>query len=179
MTTIVKKLWPFGWRRDIARETGRYLTRWSLRKQWGDGESEKNGGFRMYLHRFFSADSELHNHPWHWSLSIVLWGSYTEEYFDIPHDRPQRPVNPLGFRYGTPQRTRRVRWFNWIGRERFHQITELHPRFGVGPITLFFSGPAHGQSWGFWVPGRGFVAHLKRKEERDLWRARGVERSER
>lgn len=163
MTTIVRKLWPLGWRRDISRETGPYLTRWSLRRQYGDGDSHKNGGWRVYLHRFFSGDSELHNHPWHWSFSVVLWGSYEEIVFDAPWDDGLRGQLPRG-----PQKTRRVRWFNWIPSARFHQITKLHPRFGVGPITLFVSGPPHGKSWGFWVPGRGVVPHLRRKRERDL-----------
>jgi hypothetical protein len=160
MTTIVRKLWPLGWRRDICRETGPYLTRWSLRRQYGDDDSHKNGGWRVYLHRFFSGDSELHNHPWHWSFSVVLWGSYEEIVFD-------RPAN-VHFKCAPSQKTRRVRWFNWIGHDRFHQITKLHPRFGIGPITLFVSGPLHGKSWGFWVPGRGVVPHLRRKRERDL-----------
>lgn len=158
MTTIVRKLWPLGWRRDICRETGPYLTRWSLRRQYGDGDSHKNGGWRVYLHRFFSGDSELHNHPWHWSFSVVLWGSYEEIVFDVVSDSQVIAL----------PRRRRVRWLNWIPSTRFHQITKLHPRFGIGPITLFVSGPPHGKSWGFWVPGRGVVPHLKRKQERDL-----------
>jgi hypothetical protein len=171
MTTIVRKLWPLGWRRDISRETGLYLTRWSLRRQYGDGDSHKNGGWRVYLHRFFSGDSELHNHPWHWSFSVVLWGSYEERCFDLRDAASDDPLDPdyetCGWRK-TLTETRRVRWFNWIPRTRFHQITKLHPRFGIGPITLFVSGPPHGKSWGFWVPGRGVVPHLRRKRERDL-----------
>jgi hypothetical protein len=163
MTTIVRQLWPLGWRRDISRETGPYLTRWSLRKQYGDGESHKNGGWRVYLHHFFSGDSELHNHPWHWSFSIVLWGSYEEIFFDGEPEETTFEGMPAE-RY----QQRRVRWLNWIPSSRFHQITKLRPRFGVGPITLFVSGPPHGKSWGFWVPGRGVVPHLRRKRERDL-----------
>jgi hypothetical protein len=158
MTTQVKRTW-YGWVRRISRETGPYLTRWSLRKQYGEGESHKNGGWRVYLHRFFSTDSELHNHPWHWSFSIVFWGSYTEIYGDEPD------CGCLGHLF---TKSRRVRWFNWINSRRAHQITELHPRFGIGPVTLFVSGPAHGQSWGFWVPGRGLVNHNIRKAERGL-----------
>lgn len=175
MTTIVRKLWPFGWVRYISRETGPYLTRWSLRRQWGDGESEKNGGGRVYLHLFHSGDADLHNHPWHWSFSLVLWGSYTETYFDAPtiyyrDGSTDGEPDVRSMRCGEEPRMlqRRVRWFNWIGRQRFHQITELHPRFGIGPVTLFVSGPAHGKSWGFWVPGRGVVPHLQRKQERNL-----------
>lgn len=165
MTTIVRKLWPFGWVREIARETGPYLTRWSLRRQWGDGESSKNGGWRAYLHSFHSGDAELHNHPWHWSFSVVLWGSYEERFFDGPCPATE-------FERETGQhptaRYRLVRWFNWIPASRFHQITKLYPTCGR-VVTLFVSGPPHGRSWGFWVPGRGVVQHLRRKHERRLF----------
>jgi hypothetical protein len=166
--TTVRKLWPFGWVREIPRDGLRYLTRWSLFRQWSDEQSHRNGGGRVYLHRFWAPDVELHNHPWHWSLSIVLWGSYTETYFDkcTGSGSDEAAYEPDGGCECTPTQTRLVRWFNWIPRTRFHQITEIHPRFGIGPITLFISGAVHGDSWGFWVPGRGLVAHLKRKQER-------------
>jgi hypothetical protein len=154
-----------GWVRRISRETGPYLTRWSLRQQWGDGASHKNGGHRVYLHRFFSADSELHNHPWHWSFSIVLWGSYDEYYFDGEPGRTSVKGQPAEV-----YQVRRVRWFNWIPSARFHQITTLHPGPGGAVLTLFVCGSPHGQSWGFWVPGRGVIPHLRRKQERDLLR---------
>lgn len=155
MNTTLRRGKLFGWVREIARESGPYLTRWSLRRQYGEGESEKNGGHRAYLHSFFSTDSELHNHPWHWSFSIVLWGSYTERFVDDPEY------------WDDEVSTRRVRWLNWIPRSRYHQIVELHPTLGR-VYTLFISGPAHGRSWGFWVPGRGLVNHNKRKAERGL-----------
>lgn len=146
--TVVRKLWPFGWVREIPRESGRYLTRWSLREQKPTG----GGGWRAYLHRFWAGDLELHDHPWRWSFSIILWGSYTERYFDLIDGVP------------TPERRRRVRWFNWIPATRFHQIEELH-----GTVwTFFVSGPSHGRSWHFWVPGRGPVRHKQRKAERGL-----------
>lgn len=157
----VRKLWPFGWVREIPRPTGRYLTRYSVREQKPTG----GGGWRVYLHRFWSGDQEVHDHPWSWSFSVILWGSYTETYADLipnPWQGPGEPAEVLG-----PLRTRRVRWFNWIGRKRFHQITELHPGPG-GVWTLFFSGPRHGQSWGFWVPGRGKVRHNQFRTEKGL-----------
>src|SRR4051812_13096994 len=77
--TTVRKLKPFGWVKEIPRESGRYLTRWSLREQKLSG----GGGWRMYLHRFWAGDLELHDHPWKWSFSLILWGSYTETYADL------------------------------------------------------------------------------------------------
>lgn len=153
----VRKLWPFGWVREIPREAGPYLTRWSIREQKPEG----GGGFRAYLHRFWDHDTELHNHPWRWSFSIILWGSYMETYFDAqPGGAIERGARP-------PMLKREVRWFNWIPATRFHQITRLHPSAGR-VWTLFFSGPLHGKSWGFWVPGRGLVPHKVRKAERGL-----------
>ena len=145
----VRKLWPFGWVREIPRECGRYLTRWSVREQKLTG----GGGWRVYLHRFWSNDLELHDHPWRWSFSLILWGSYTERFADM------LPWGELG-----PVRTRRVRWFNWIPSTRFHQIAELH-----GTVwTLFCCGPVHGKSWGFWVPGRGLIHHQTRFSQRGI-----------
>jgi hypothetical protein len=155
----VRKLWPLGWVREIPRETGRYLTRWSVREQRPDA----GGGWRMYLHRFWDHDHETHNHPWRWSFSIILTGSYDEEYFDFSAHGPLDA-------WTTPEleafqvKRRRVRFFNWIPATRFHRITELH-----GTVrTLFVAGPLHGKSWGFWVPGRGLVKNKQRKLERGL-----------
>ena len=34
---------------------------------------------RVYLHRFHAPDGAcLHDHPWAWWASLVLWGGYTE-----------------------------------------------------------------------------------------------------
>lgn len=152
--STVRKLWPFGWVREIPRENGPYLTRYSLREQKPDG----GGGLRAYLHRFWDRDVELHNHPWSWSFSIILTGSYTETYFDV-----EWLPGYKGW-WRSEMKTRHVRWFNWIPRARFHQITALHGNVR----TLFFGGPLHGKSWGFWVEGRGIVPHAKRKAERGL-----------
>lgn len=142
----VTRFGPF-WLRRIDREEGPYLDRYSVREQ----DSQAGGGWRAYIHRFWSRDHELHNHPWRWSFSIILWGSYTEIYSDTPEDIQS-------------WRKRRVRWFNFIPASRYHQITELHGNVW----TLFVCGPLHGKGWGFWVPGRGLVKHRQRKTERGL-----------
>jgi|SRR5688572_21185565 len=159
-------LWMF-WHGPYAREIkrnrpGRYLMRYSLREQ-----APKAGAWRAYLHQFFGADDEgCHNHPWTWSLAIVLWGSYTEERLGLAG----------GFESeGTPRtrivscRSRRVRWFNLLRAGDYHRISELHPRRPGGQVwTLFITGPFSGKSWGFWIPGRGHVH----------WKVRAAERGE-
>lgn len=158
------KLLPRLHLREIFRETGTlYLKRWALRPHRPSGEN----GWRVYLHRFLTGDGDgHHNHPWRWSFSIVLWGSYTEERFDIRPER--REIDPLDPAYTvapglekTLTETRRVRWFNWIPANRYHRIVELHGNVW----TLFVCGPV-AQGWGFWMPGRGHVPFKQHLEER-------------
>lgn len=166
--TCTAMLWAYllGWRgpyqREIARRRpGRYLTRWSLREQ-----SPKAGAWRAYLHQFHGPDDEgHHNHPWRWSFSIVLGGSYTEEYFDA---LPGIEVMGAGAARQQHQiRRRRVRFFNWIPAHRYHRIDELHGNVW----TLFFTGPFTGLSWGFWLNGRGHVQWKVRQAELDAAKA--------
>src|SRR5688500_1614193 len=72
----------FGWVRHILRAGNiPYLDRYSLRAQGKSGTNE----WRAYLHHFLSPDDEgHHNHPFSWSFSIVLRGSYTEEVLKTP-----------------------------------------------------------------------------------------------
>jgi hypothetical protein len=105
------------------RDGSPYLTRTVFRRLFG---------LRPLLHFFHRPDSDrhLHNHPWRWSLSIILRGSYTEE------------------RLGR-EGTRRVRWFNFITDRDYHRIQELH-----GEVwTLFITG-RRTQGWGFLVDGQ-------------------------
>ena len=89
----------------------------------------------FYLHRFYRADDEraLHNHPWSWSLSLILSGGYEEE------------------RRGKPNRLVRAGRFNWISHKSFHRLERL-----LGTTwSLFIAGPKV-SSWGF-LRGDGSV----------------------
>jgi hypothetical protein len=147
---VALRSYPGPYLRTITRRAGElYLRRWALRPHRPSGEN----GWRVYLHRFHAADDDgHHNHPWRWSFSIVLRGSYTEEVLEVGA-RPHWPFRLTA---------RRVRWFNWISASKYHRITELH-----GDVwTLFFCGPV-AQGWGFWIPGRGHVPFAERIAERD------------
>lgn len=143
--------------RIITRENNApYLRRWALRRQARNGTNER----RVYLHNFLSPDGDgHHNHPWKWSFSLVLWGSYTEELLEVDYSR--------GIEMGRLVRARRVRWFNWLPPGRYHRIVALHHRAG-SVWTLFFCGPLTGKGWGFWMPGRGHVPWKERLAERGL-----------
>lgn len=97
-------------------------------------------GLRPLLHKFHRPDNDraLHNHPWKWSLSIILCGSYTEERLDL--------------HTGTTD-IRRLRFFNFLTEHDYHRVSELHGNVW----TLFITGPRI-QDWGFMTPA-GFVDH--------------------
>lgn len=94
-------------------------------------------GCRPMLHKFHRPDGDraLHNHPWKWSLSVVLAGEYMED--RVLPDESQM--------YGAPwYEARLVRWFNYLRDTDFHRITELRGNV----YTLFVTGPRT-QDWGF------------------------------
>jgi hypothetical protein len=151
-------------RRDIPRIGGKpYLVRYgrgeqSIEQSQRDRES---GRWRVRLHRFEGPDDAgHHNHPFKWSFSIPLWGSYTEEVLSFQDCNDHQGWLSAGGEalYECPHctwtvTTRRVRWINWIPLGKYHRIVKLHGR----PVwTLFVMGPRVA-SWGFWVPNRGFV----------------------
>jgi hypothetical protein len=156
-----------GWVRHLLRpavpggpSTMPYMDRYSLREQQVSGTN----AWRVYLNHFLAGDTDgHHNHSFRWSLSIVLWGSYTEEILERckdpnPDDRDEDGSCKWCRVIGVPVRTRRVRWFNWITADKYHRIVELHPGPGArGVWTLFLAGPLSGRGWGFWVAGRGHV----------------------
>lgn len=117
-----------GWRRDVWPG----LVRWSLRQQ------RTNAGWRVYVHRFSVTDSEVHNHPWAWSVSFLVAGEYTEWYIDaLPG------ADPTGPRPAGPLRPRRVRWWNRIPVTRYHAVTDFGSGRTEGRVwTVFVCGPA-------------------------------------
>lgn len=150
---------PFGWVRNIFRQGGKpYLNRYSLFHQKASGTNER----RIYLHHFLAPDDAgHHNHPFAWSFSIVLKGSYYEDILDVQTGR---------------YRTRTVRWFNFIRHDKYHRIAGFADCDSVW--TLFIAGPlnrkANGdpKGWGFWVPGRGHIPHKQYIEEQAAWHKR-------
>ena len=158
-------------RRVIGNADGDYLHRFAARWMgWLPGDKPRN--VSAYLHHFLrpDGDRELHNHPWTWAFSIVLWGGYTEERF-CPSEAEFVQV-PSPFRHrqygcrvcgyismsqfeGKHKTRRRLRFlsFNFIRGTDYHRVSELH---GKETWTLFIAGPK-ASSWGFFVPGEGHV----------------------
>lgn len=97
----------------------------------------------LYLHRFHRGDNdrELHNHPWKWSVSLILAGGYREErrQGDIVVERVLRPGR-----------------LNWIGHDDFHRVDLIDGE----AWTLFLAGPKV-STWGFWNRATGLFLHWR------------------
>lgn len=106
---------------------------------WGcmHGDERDNGRtskFSVYLHHFYrhDLDKELHNHPWNFSISIILKGSYEEERFK-KGKVIKRVLHPFSI--------------NIFRKNDFHRITKLN-----GEVWTFFIAGSKTQDWGFLDP---------------------------
>ena len=90
----------------------------------------------IYLHHFYRGDNddELHNHPWRYSIALILTGGYHEErrVGDEVHSRILWPG-----------------MVNFILANDYHRIELLDRKNGAW--TLFIAGDRT-QDWGFWHP---------------------------
>ncbi len=125
-------------RRDILSPDGSlYLTRWYLwgKPQPADGSWTRTGP-ELYLHRIAKSDDPtrgLHNHPWRWAVSLILWGGYVE--WSNRHELGLKLFGPLSI--------------NVIRDTDFHRIELVDGR----PCwTLFLVGPRV-KGWGFLKDG--------------------------
>lgn len=62
----------------IERDGQPYLTRYFLS---GWSPHNRRSGPALFLHHFVASDAhtQVHSHPWGWSLSIILVGGYREQ----------------------------------------------------------------------------------------------------
>lgn len=102
--------------------------------------------WQLHLHHFYrsDADRELHNHPFEWSLSLILTGGYREE---------RRVTRMNGYTtYFVQVRKILPFRFNFIRAGDFHRVDLLDEENGCW--TLFLTGPRV-QDWGFWNRNSG------------------------
>ena len=131
--------------REIYGEDGTlYLSRYRV-LGWMPG-SNWRWPVSIYLHNIHRADLDdaEHNHPWNWAVSLILHGAYLET-------------------RGGSVRWRVAGQLNKLDANTFHRIEAVQG----GVWTLFVVGPK-GKSWGFNVPGRGFVPWRERLVERGI-----------
>lgn len=148
--------------RMIENEKGEaYLQRYVI-YGWIPGDDNKSRPVNIYLHRFFRPDDDraVHNHPWHWAVSFILTGGYSEQV-----RRLNRYDEPALFerRLDAPN-------VNVIKGDTFHRITELHGE----TWTLFIASKKHGRSWGF-MDGERFVPWRQRLAELGIAEPQGAD----
>lgn len=93
------------------------------------------GGWKLYLHRFTASDPDrgLHNHPWKFSVSLILSGGYLETRL--------KELSTKGLVYS--YKNTRPFSLNFISQNTFHHITILKETW-----TLFLHSKRV-QDWGF------------------------------
>ena len=117
---------------------------------------DRKGPVALYLHRFHRGDDDddLHDHPWKWSIAIILAGGYSEERRVRGTDRViRRAIKP---------------WtINVIRGDDFHRVDLIED----DSWSLFIAGPRV-SSWSFWdrhtgetVPWRTFIARKRGLDE--------------
>ena len=109
--------------------------------------------FAILIHKFYSSDQYLHDHPW-WNLSLVLSGGYNEERFD------------------GSVRTYKPGSFTFRQAEVFHRIAKINNPGATW--SLFITGPRK-RTWGQirdgkWVPvtdrlDEGLIGHVFPRRE--------------
>lgn len=100
-----------------------------------------NRVFNVWVHHFHSSDQgrDLHNHPFHFSLSFIFDGGYYEEYVKRGENRicARKKVAPC---------------FNVIKNNVFHRVDLLNEEKGTW--SIFFTGPRKTT-----IPEWGFMNH--------------------
>ena len=85
------------------------------------------GGVRVYLHRFVACDEDgVHDHPFLYSLSLILAGWYYEDRWAKRYIR---------------------RWFNFIGPNTFHRV--VLPHHAPHDVWTLFLHVPRSKPWGF------------------------------
>lgn len=138
MEKITNYLWshPLPWLKNdkvgekIQIDGDLYLTRTYL-----TGRSQDGWPVGAFIHHFHRGDKdrELHNHPWNYSLGVILAGGYSEE-----RRMPDGSVKTFMLNPGS---------INIIRANDFHRVDLLDKENGCW--TLFFRWKRI-QDWGFW-----------------------------
>ena len=121
-----------------------------------DGAIERTVfGVAPYLHKIHLSDNadSLHNHPWRWAFSVILWRGYYEERLTSDLQVKRRRVWPFTI--------------NFLRGTDYHRLDLVQ---GRPAWTLFVVGPRV-KNWGFWdsaaralVPWKVFLNGRARTE---------------
>lgn len=127
----------------VHPDGSRYLTRSVL---WGADcldNHDPDAVSHAFVHQIHMADGDrhMHNHPWAWSVAVVLSGGYTER-------RYQQGWTPSGMHSWEVSRTYLPGDVNILRPDDYHSIASVLPN----TVTLFLAG-RETHDWGFLVDG--------------------------
>lgn len=93
-------------------------------------------GLQIFLHKFGAGipDANPHTHTYPRALSIILWGWYEEDIYELSLDQQRCWI-----------RRRKNRWYNWLYPTMLHSIVNAAPT----TWTLFISAPSN-RPYGFY-----------------------------
>jgi hypothetical protein len=125
-------------------------------------DAERTPGTQCFKHTIQASDdrSAVHNHPWDWGVSLILWHGYIEErYFSVFKDAAQflcthEAQDLSAYADGWIVR-HRVRPGNIVHltHDTFHRVELIN---GKPAHTLFLAGPIR-SGWGFLMPSGEFI----------------------
>jgi hypothetical protein len=119
-----------------------YLTRYFIL-------GEERPGVNVFLHYFHSSDMDrspengsllLHNHSWKHSLSLILFGGYSEERRIHPKDERPRIIR-REFPAGS---------LNYINNKDVHRVDLLNEKKGGWSLFMTSARPHKNDRWYFW-----------------------------
>jgi hypothetical protein len=126
ISILLKRITPWLPNRVVKDRTdgGVYLVRYYLLRAFT---------FELALHHILRADSEerLHNHPWRWAVSLILFGGYIEERLES-----DTRVAARSFIAGQ---------VNTIGANTFHRVSQLLTE----EVWTLFAHGSRNKDWGF------------------------------
>jgi hypothetical protein len=112
-----------------------------------EGDDTPDGQCGLFLHKFVASDEsdKLHSHPWVWSVSFILSGSYRETRSKPDPKSKQQHLAETMIILETPtKRTFEPGQSNFIGGNDYHSVEILTKEVW----TLFLHGPRN-SDWGF------------------------------
>jgi hypothetical protein len=166
--------------RKVCQEIASKLTHKLIRRRDGrpylwrsyfNADVEDGPDIGLFLHRFVGDDDpgQVHNHPWVWSISIILWGSYSETRYKWSTEtlRLATPTLSAPPKIDSVKLTNKVTRIlspfdvNLINHDDMHRVSLVDSECW----TLFIHGPRV-STWGFADEGTGKFTEVSERTRR-------------
>lgn len=146
---LLCRLFPYT---DIMRSgtNDLYLRRWFLHPRDKDFGRNKGKG-RLYLHKFYRGDEDLHfhDHPWRFTSLILTRGYWEETPFDSKAPLPRRTWRPFMAEDGEERIRVFYKPFTLLFRPAIwkHRVVLKD----TAPVWTIVKTGVKERNWGFWI----------------------------